>query len=49
MTKKYLKIQNSRRGEKEAGEKGMEPSDKVERHRWSSGCTNNTDGNQKVK
>ena len=31
--KNILKIQNSRRGEKEAEEKGIEPSDKAKRHR----------------
>ena len=32
-TKNIFKIQKSRRGEKEAGDKGTEPSDKVETHR----------------
>ena len=39
-TNKYFKTQNSRKGEKEAEEKGAELSDKVETHRQRGGRAN---------
>ena len=43
-----IKIQKSRRGEKEARERGTEPSDKVEIDDKADGETTH-DGNKKVK
>ena len=40
--KKKKKYQNSWRGEKEAGEKGTEPADRLETHRQRGGNTNDT-------
>ena len=46
--KNIFKIQKSRRGEKEAGEKGIEPSIKVEADDKADG-ERTRDGSQKVK